>query len=148
MFTHYKNTNSHYLLLNISLVTLHNNKISLIFFEEHMFVTKSSSNGPQLYPFLSKENSYLPPHYIPQQHAMENLYWHLSFHMILRITDCKVSMLSSFNMSEVYELMLCADFITFLWIMNSSSSSTVSPISLIKTNVGRKIHRLLLRVSV
>ena len=36
-----------------------------------MFVTKFSSNCPQLYPFLSNDNSYLPPHCIPQQYAME-----------------------------------------------------------------------------
>ena len=58
----------------------------------------------------------------------------------------KVPILSSFNMREVYELMSC-DFITFSWIMNSCSSSTASPISLIKEKVSKQIHQILLRVS-
>ena len=55
----------------------------------------------------------------------------------------KVSIPLSFNVREVYELMLCGDCITFLWIMNSSSSSTVSSISLIKEKVSKQMHRIL-----
>lgn len=55
-----------------------------------MLLTKSRSNCAQLNPFSGKENSYLPTHYISQQHAMEHLCWHHSFHMIPKITDWKL----------------------------------------------------------